>query len=228
MPDPTTTFTTASVIGIAAGSSVLAAFVTQGLTMLRDRFTTRRDGTFSALYLAAQLESYASLSATYIGDNETHDGSDGHAGTAHGNVPDLSPYNQEIDWKALKIAVTDAALSFRVEVESTQAMITDAWDIVGDEDFVLPTVYEETARLGQKALQMATALRAKWKIPPVTYPNKNWNVRDHLAERLAHYVEQRRKTDESNRELWAGLNDAISTVADALKPEVKPPPHNDG
>lgn len=216
MPD--LSFTAESVIAIAAGSSVIAACVTQGLTALRDNLKTRRDGTFSALYLAAQLESYASLCSTHLGEAENHSRFDGQVGTPHGNVPDLPTYSEEIDWKTLGITTTDSALSFRVEIESTQAMITDAWDVVGDEDAVLPTAFEEMARLGQKALKLASNLRAKWKIPPVEYQNSSWNVKVHLADRLTHFENLRAERDDLNRKSWADM-EAVSKATVASAPE---------
>ncbi len=189
---------TSGLITLVAGSSVLAALVSQGVAAFRDSRKANKDGSFAALYLAVALESYGSDCSSVISDSENYDSSGGHAGTAHGNVPDLPDYPPSIEWKPFGINQTTQAMSFRVEVESAKAMLRDYWDMVGDEDEVVPLMRQETARLGRKALGLAIEFRKEWKIPPVDY-SADWNVKTHLNERVAKYEEQRKEREERNR-----------------------------
>lgn len=207
MPD--SGLSSVSIVTLVAGSSVLAAVVTQGLGELRERLRFSRDGAFAALYLAVALESYADACSNLITDSENYSASDGHAGTARGNLDDLPPYSEEVDWKAFGISSTTEALSFRVEVESTQSMIRGHWEF-GEEEDVVPVVREEAASLGLKALNLAAGFRRKWKIAPVIYDG-NWNVRSFLEGRLARYLEERRLREERNAQLTAELFGTLSS-----------------
>ena len=178
---------TGGLVALVAGSSVLAAVVTQGASWIRDWVKQIKDGSYAALYLAIALESYASECASCIGESENYDSSGGHAGNIHGNIPDLPAYPDSVEWKPLGIARTAEAMSFRVEIETIKAMITDHWDYL-DEDDVVPMVREEAARLGSKALELAIDFRNAWKIAAVDY-NDEWNVRSFLVGRIERYQE---------------------------------------
>lgn len=209
--------TTGSIIALVAGSSVLAAFVNQGLTVIRDWWMARRDAAFSGLYLAIALESYAGDCAAKISDSENYESSGGHAGSPQGNIGDLPDYPATMEWKPFGIKGTTQALSFRVEVETTKTMIRDSWEF-GDEDDIVPLVREEAARLGVKALTLAIDIRKQWKIDPVDYSGE-WNVRQYLDERRAHYEQKRKARDERNRawnaELFGGLEERRQAAEEA-------------
>ncbi len=76
----------------------------------------------------------------------------------------------------------------------------------------MPLVREESARLGLKALTLAIELRRTWKLTAVEYGN-DWNVKSHLEERLAHYVEQRKQAEERNRKFNEELFGAVQPPA---------------
>lgn len=194
---PTGTFTYVDVVALVAGSTVLAAFVSQGFTVLREAIERKRQSAFSALYLAIGLESYASKCSTTISESETYEASAESAGAPHGNLPDLPDFSPSIDWEPLGIAATTKAMSFAVEVKNTQAMIRGAWEF-SDEDDVIPEVREAAARLGCKALMLASELRQARGVAPVEYTG-DWNVVQFLEMKLGEYAERRRKRDDANR-----------------------------
>lgn len=185
-------------ITLVAGSSVLAALVSQGVAAFRESRKTNKDGSFAALYLAVALESYASNCASVLSDSENYQSSGGHAGSAHSTVPDLPDYPTSIEWKPFGIKQTTQAMSFRVEVESAKAMLSEYWDFVGDEDDVVPVMRQETARLGKKALGLAIDFRKEWKIPSVDY-SADWNVKTYLNERVEKYEQDRKIREERNQ-----------------------------
>lgn len=202
---------TVNVIALVAGSSVLAALVTQGLSAWRDRRGTNKDAAFSALYMAIAFEAYANECASLIGDSENHESSDGAAGTAHGNLPLLPPYPEEVEWKAFGLKRTTRALSFRTEVDSLRAMISDHWDFL-DADDIVPLVREEAAKLGAKALDLAADLRRSKHIEPMTETG-DWSVRDFLARKKEEYEEARKLREEQNRRWNAELLDNLRPSA---------------
>jgi hypothetical protein len=152
---------------------------------------------FSALDLAIALESYAGECASAIGDSETYVASGESAGRAVGNVPELPDYVAVTDWKSLGIKPTTSARTFRVEVEATRGMISGHWEF-GDEEDVVPMVREEAARLGVKALELAVALRKRWKIA-LPDDTGEWNVADYLASKLKEYRKKRLAWEERQR-----------------------------
>lgn len=198
---------TVNIVALVAGSSVLAALVTQGLSAWRDRRRVNKDAAFSGLYMALAFESYANECASLIGDSENYDSSHGAAGKAHGNLPLLPPYPEEVEWKAFGLKRTTRALSFRTEVDSLRAMISGHWEF-GDEDDIVPMVREEAAKLGAKALDLAADLRRSKHIEPMTETG-DWSVHDFLRRKKEEYEEARKLREERNRQWNAELLDNI-------------------
>jgi len=198
---------TVNIVALVAGSSVLAAVVTQGLSAWRDSRRTNKDAAFSALYMAIAFEAYANECASLIGDSENHDSSRGAAGKAHGNLPQLPPYPEEVEWKAFGLKRTTRALSFRTEVDSLRAMISGHWEF-GDEDDIVPMVREEAAELGVKALEIAADLRRSKHIEPMPETG-DWSVQSFLRRKREEYRKDRKLREESNRRWNAELLDNI-------------------
>jgi len=209
------------IVGLFAGSSVLAAIINQAISAFREHRKTNKEAAFSALYVAIALEDYASTSSSEISDSETFESSNGHAGQGHGNVPELPEFPASVEWKPFGIKATTSVLSFRVGVDNGRAMISDMWDFL-DEDDVVPLVRQETARLGLDALGLAIGLRRSWGLSPVDY-SSDWNVKSHLEGRQAHYNVRRREQEERNRQLNDELMKALPSAAEepVQVPEVK-------
>lgn len=197
---------TTELLTIVAGSSVVAALVTQGTTVVRDWWKSERDGKFSALYLAIALEDYADKCSSLISDSQNYQNSDGHAGSPRGNLDHMPDFPSAIEWKPLGIKDATKAMSFRVEVASTQSMISGHWEF-GDEEDVPPVVREEAARLGMKALDLAIALRKKWGIDPVDYSGE-WSVKTFLSTKYDEHVKKRKAWEEANRRSHADMVEA--------------------
>ena len=206
-------FSTAELLTIVAGSSVVAAGVTQGVSILRDWNKSKLEGSFSALYLAIALEAYADKCSSLISDSQNYDSSDGNAGAARGNLDDMPEYPEAIEWKPLGIKDATKAMSFRVEVDTTKSMISGHWEFGDDED-VPPVVREEAARLGIKALNLAIALRKKWGIEAVAYVG-DWNVKSYLNDKYAEHVKKRKAWEESSRLMFAELENGIGPKSDS-------------
>jgi hypothetical protein len=212
--------TTGGIVALVAGSSVLAAFINQGITIAKDWWTVRRDASFSALYIAIALESYASDCAADVSDSENHEYSNGHAGSPKGNIRDLPDFDSNIEWKPFGIKRTTQAMSFRIEVETTKTMIRDMWEF-DDEDGIVPLVRYEASRLGSKALALAIELRDQWNIDPVDYTSE-WNVKKYLEERHAEYVRDRKLREARNQILGAEMLDIVKSDQSAASSGADP------
>lgn len=200
------------IVALVAGSSVLAAFVTQGVAALRDRLKTRKDAGFSALYLALALEYYGAACASALGESDTYEASGGAAGAAHGNVPDMPDFPDSIEWKPLGLDHTTRALSFHVEIESAKAMIRDAWDVTNDEDYSITMMREEAARLGLKALDLAASFRSSWRIEPVDQSGE-WTARKFLTERTEKLNVEKKQRQEQDRR----MNEELAAMGETAK-----------
>jgi hypothetical protein len=181
---------TISPVTLVLSSSVCAALMTQGLVTLRECIKNRMDSGFSKLYLALALEAYASQCLSEISDSESYIQTNGHAGFAHGNIPDLAPYPEAIEWKAMGLKSTTAALSFRVDIETTEAMISYNQEHMrdGDDGYDTLPVKLQAARLGYEALRQALELRKSRKIKPIVYEDPNQNVSTILANQYQKYL----------------------------------------
>jgi hypothetical protein len=195
---PTTEFTTAGIITLVAGSSVLAAFVTQGVSWLRDYLNRSQEEAFARLYIVAALEAYASVAARAISDSEIYEVSNGEAGTHWHNIPDFPPYPDMIDWKALGTKLTKLALAFPVDIEAAQALIAFEWDVVNDHELVLPTVREKTARAGARALQLAAKLQDEYEGEKVQLLEEIWDSKTQLETKLHEYTDKRIRSQEES------------------------------
>ena len=194
-----TALTSIEIVTLVAGSSVLAAVVTQGVSWLRDHMKSRSNREFAKVYLVAALEGYAAEASNAISDSENYETSDGQIGRPVGNIPMLDGFPDTIDWHSLGPDTTKQMLSFQVDIESVRASIAFEWDVVGDEDLIVPKVREKTALVGLKALQLAAALQAQHEGAPIDLSNPDWSVKSALQADLEKY-EKRRLTWEARQE----------------------------
>lgn len=171
-------------------SGVLAALFTQGIGWLREWWGETKEGKFAALYLAIALEAYADACSTLIYDSHNWDSSSGNAGREVGQIDSLPDY-PAVNWKALGIEDTVAAMSFRSDVDFAQGQLTYMHEFSDDDDIV------EQARMSAADMGLAAALLAKQfrfdkKLPAL----KRAFAEEHLRESKDKYLEQRRKVAE--------------------------------
>ncbi|HEY1224466.1 MAG TPA: hypothetical protein VGE54_04490 [Brevundimonas sp.] len=166
-------------------SSVIAAFLTYGLGLLKDWFNRSRDADFAALYVALTLEDYASRCASVVGDIDTFWSSRGNAGSSHGNVPELGAFGTDVEWKALGVKLTSKALSFRIRIGHTREMLTDLSQHVNEE--IVQEAHDLAVKLGLEALAAADYFRKVRRLGPAL-PVADWSTKDWLqakADKIA-------------------------------------------
>lgn len=204
----TTGWTTVQIITLVGGSSVLAAFVTQGVAAMREWLGETKAGKFAALYISIALEEYARTTATMLGESVTHESTDGHAGTAHRNIAELPEY-PEVNWQAFGIKSAEAAMGFRTDVDSQRSWISGYWGI-GEDDEVICEMQERAARLGLAAFALAERFRNEKGLTPLDQSDE-WSTKNDLTDRHEKFVARRLAHEErqraSNAELFGVIPD---------------------
>lgn len=177
------------VAGLVAGSSVLSALVTQGLTFASRWRERRRSCDLSRLYLALALETYASACAETIAELE--DINEETAASSNG-VPPFPDFPDNVDWTALGLDAANRLFSFRTEIEMRRTQIRELVKL-GLSDGINESC-EHAGKLGLKALSLSDWLRALARSPRP--PNDiDWSIADYLAERRNAYVANRKKLE---------------------------------
>lgn len=171
-------------------SGVLAAAFTQGIAWLREWWGETKEGKFSALYLAIALEAYADACSTLIYDSHNWDSSSGNVGREVGQIDSLPDY-PAVNWKALGIEDTVAAMSFRSDVDSARGSLTNLHEY-GDEDDIVEQVRVSAAEIGLAAAMLAKRFRSDKKLPAL----RESPAEEHLRESQDRYLERRRKVEE--------------------------------
>jgi len=168
-------------------SGVLAAAFTQGIGWLREWSGETKEGKFAALYLAIALEAYADACSTLIYDSHNWDSSSGNAGRAVGQIDSLPDY-PEVNWKALGIEDTVAAMSFRSDVDFARSYLTAMHEFDDDDDIVEQTRMS-AAEMGLAAAMLAKRFRFDKRLPAL----KRASAEEHLRESKEKYLERRAK-----------------------------------
>src|SRR4051794_16715332 len=89
-----------SFLAFAGTAGVISALLTQGLTSLRERLSTRREAKYLALRIAVILETFADDCLSIISGVDTARQSGGAAGQHTSNLPTLPPYpDDEKGWR---------------------------------------------------------------------------------------------------------------------------------
>lgn len=196
---PTTEITglsTGQIVSLVATSSVVAAFLTQGLAWFREWWGEAKQAKFAALYISIALEAYARTCASLISDSEAYEASNEAAGAGHGNIAEIPEY-PEVDWQAFGIKHAERAMTFRTKIDNDRAMIRDMWEH-GDEDDIVPFVREKSGEHGLAALAMAEMFRAQHGLNPLDDFGK-YSTQAYLARRHAEQVEERVRYEERRR-----------------------------
>lgn len=192
MPDTST-------IALVAGSSVIAAALTQGTSVVRDWLKRRRDAAYSALYAALTLEEYARQCSSYVSDSETYEASSHAAGAPRARLPDKPVFADSIDWNALGVETTTDCLSLLVEIDMADQKIAAEFEYV-DDDAGVAEMRRSTVDIGLRAYALAASLRKARGVEALKL-DPEWNFVIYLSERKQHYIELAEKRAERNAKL---------------------------
>lgn len=157
---------TLTYVSLFAGSSVVAALATQGLTIWREWSARRRAGKLAALRLSLLLERFAEDCLTRL--NEAKDLERGDA-TYEDKDPTNNPllnwvappnYPADLDWVALGTEDTVKAHEFRIAADHTKhTVMADYLYGSRDPDPAIDDAWKHLPDLGLRALALARRLR---------------------------------------------------------------------
>lgn len=190
---------------------MLAATLTQGISLLRDWLKRRREASFSALYAALVLEEYARQCSDCVSESETYDDSSGYAGSPQGRLPEKPSYIEEIDWKSLGVDATTQCLSLLVEIDMANQKIAAEFEYVDDDAGVME-VRRSAVDVGLKAFALAAQLRAAHRVEKLRL-DKEWNFLIYLRERKRRYQKLAQESAEQEARSDLRLAEAMRDAA---------------
>ena len=154
---------------LALSTGIVASIVTQGLAWAIDRWKTKHDAETEATYLAARiavtLESFAIKCANQIGDNDMFRMSDGHAGRAHGKLPEMDDFPSKANWTVLDPSLLARSLSMQNELNLSDRAIAFWFDVDPDPALVRNACDGQAGTCGYRAWKLAGDLRGRYKLP---------------------------------------------------------------
>lgn len=166
---------------IAAASTVVSAIVTAAIGALREHNKEKRGATYLALRIAVALEQFAISCADQIGENDVHEESHGHAGTAYVGLPKNPEYPTDADWKALIGTLAARALGLTNEIHMGARAL--AFSLDNDPENATSDCSDRCAVLGLRALTLATELRSEYRIRRFDPREAGWDIQQVLMRR---------------------------------------------
>ncbi|WP_136524659.1 hypothetical protein [Geomonas ferrireducens] len=178
---------------VALSSAFASALLTEGLKVWHDhnkeKASTAKAATYSALRLAVLFEEFSINCADAIYDTKRYLTSDGHTGTRHSKLPTLHPFPDDVDWRALDVSLSAKALAIRNEFLMEQQGIDFWYD--EDADEIPAACLERLGLCGYHAWEMAFELRAHYKIPPFNVEHVGWDFEAFLKGHHATAIKMR-------------------------------------
>ncbi len=155
----------APLISAILGSSITASIVTHWLSNRRDSQSRKRVAAFLTIRLARLFERFAEATLNIIDSMERHSASRGHDGDIALSLPKIEVLPEdEKGWTDLPTSLVPRIIDFEPNLASIEDHLRDTFDVVGPEEGV-HAVEMNCAEMGNKALDIAAALRAQYDIP---------------------------------------------------------------
>lgn len=172
------------------------------LTLLRDFWTDYRTRKRKAAYLAIRvtcvLERFIDGSVSVALDNGGAD----QQGCLHTTTlqPELNLEELDVDWQSLPLDLMYEILNFPSDIEEANKFIASVAEYVACAPYY-EEVFEERhyqySKLGLKAHDLATRLRAKYGMPQKKF--ENWDPIEHLVEIKEKIEKLKQQREEDNK-----------------------------
>jgi hypothetical protein len=156
-------------LAFAATTGIITAILNQVFGISRDVWAAhvkrQSEAGYLALRLAAILEGYAYVCASFIADNSSvQQGPDEEYPAWSRTLPDLPPFPEEKEgWHSIDLKLAGRALDLRNHLAGSQGQI-DATAEFSEEDLG-DTLDEHAAALGKEAWALAKELRSRFGLP---------------------------------------------------------------
>jgi len=167
-----------AILTLAFSTGLLTAVFNQLIGWSREarheRLGTERDARYLAIRLAVILERFTIDCAEAIAAQDMYNQSDGNAGAAHGTLPDLPPYPDEADWKALEPDYLARALTLRNELPLSDKAIAFWEDI--DRDCIPGECDQQCGKCGYMAWLLAADMRQHYHLGVFDPKYTSWDI----------------------------------------------------
>lgn len=186
----------------ALAGVIVGSMLTTAKDVFLDRRNQKRLATYAAIRIVCVFDDFIEgclAVATDEGEYQIESHGEEEREISVG-APQLQPFAQDIDWKALDPEISYQVLSFQRGINEAQRSIAFVFDMIsGPPDY--NEGFEERqfyyAQLGIQALSITNALRRKHGLSPRTYAEE-WDPAKRLPE-IRSSVEQARTTRAKRR-----------------------------
>ena len=162
-----TTMNIATILTLAFSTGLATAIFNQTIGWLRDarheRLVQARDACYLAIRLAVLLEQFGIACAVRISDQDLYGRHGGLVGASFGALPDLPPFPDEEDWKALHPDLLARVLTLRNELLLCGRAIALLANVYPEG--VLDESTQQCGKAGHIAMVLAGDLRRHYHLP---------------------------------------------------------------
>jgi hypothetical protein len=137
--------------------------------------THQRDARYLAQRLVAILERFSIDCAELISENDLYWQSKGALGRVQPNLPVLSEFPADADWKALDAALAERVFAFPNELALADRMVSFAYEVNGEPHEASTEASRQAGKFGYRAWDIAIALRAKNTLPASGLVDITWD-----------------------------------------------------
>lgn len=157
------------IVGLIVSTGVVSALLTNLLGFWRDRRKERvevaRAGGYLALRVAVILEKFVIDCAELLEEVDLFNQTRGQAGKTHGELPLLTAYPSDVEWKTLDPKLLSRTLSFRNELSLSGMLFKFTYEMSPED--ITPTCVEQAGKFGCRAWEIATDLRSHYSFPEI-------------------------------------------------------------
>jgi hypothetical protein len=167
-----------AILTLAFSTGLLTAVFNQSIGWWREAQHERRAAMRAAGYLAIRiavmLERFAIDCAEHISTQDMYRQSEGHAGASHSTLPDLPPYPDEADWKALEPELLVRVLTLRNELPLGDRAIA-FWEQI-DRECIPRACDLQCGKCGYMAWVLASDLRRHYHLGAFDPKQTSWDI----------------------------------------------------
>ncbi|MGB5086083.1 MAG: hypothetical protein WBO09_16120 [Methylocystis silviterrae] len=167
-----------TILTLSFSTGFMTAVFTQAIGWVREarheKLAAGRDARYLAIRLAVILERFAINCAENIVAQDMYRESGGHAGIRHSTLPDLPPYPDEADWKALEPDFLARALTFRNELPLADKAIA-FWEEI-ERDCIPQECDQQCGKCGYIAWVLAGDMRRHYNLGAFDPKQASWDI----------------------------------------------------
>lgn len=171
---------------IAILSGVCTVFFQSFLTEKREKKATRIEAFYLATKLVVILDEFAIKCYNRSLMVELYCDTNGSLGDSDLNIPELSPFPNDVNWKTLKPDILPKVLSFPNELLQRKKDIAETYSCDGlNINDLLIKCSKQSCKYGYMALQLANEIRKRYQIPVIITSNVEMHLKRYHNQVIA-------------------------------------------